>query len=120
MSDHEINEMIQRIKNRRLELGYSYDDLANLTGITKSTLQRYETGYIKKVPVQQIQPLAKALRVTPAYLMGWEDKKQAESPELVTLGRLAQKANPEQLNDIIKYTKLVLNQREGEALDEDI
>lgn len=72
MNDNELNELIERIRNRRLDLNYSYEDLSNLTGISKSTLQRYETGYIKKVPVQQIQILAKALGVTPSYLMGWE------------------------------------------------
>ena len=39
--------MMERLKRRRKELGYSYQDLANLTQMSKSTLQRYETGGIK-------------------------------------------------------------------------
>lgn len=75
MGEFEVNEIINRIKNRRQELDLSYQDLSDLTGISKSTLQRYETGFIKKVPITQIEIIAKALNVSPGYLMGWEDKK---------------------------------------------
>lgn len=73
MSETELTELIERIKNRRLALELSYQDLSDATGISKSTLQRYETGFIKKVPINQMEVLAKALHVTPAYLMGWEE-----------------------------------------------
>lgn len=75
MGELEVNEIINRIKNRRQELDLSYQDLSDLTGISKSTLQRYETGFIKKVPITQIEIIAKALNVSPGYLMGWEDNK---------------------------------------------
>lgn len=77
MSELELNELINRIKSRRQELDLSYQDLSDLTGISKSTLQRYETGFIKKVPITQIEVIAKALNVSPGYLMGWEDHKPA-------------------------------------------
>ena len=73
MSEKELTDLIERIKERRLELEMSYQDLSDATGISKSTLQRYETGYIKKVPINQIEILAKALHTTPSYLMGWEE-----------------------------------------------
>ncbi len=73
MSEKELTDLIERIKERRLELEMSYQDLSDATGISKSTLQRYETGYIKKVPINQIEVLAKALHTTPSYLMGWDN-----------------------------------------------
>lgn len=72
MSEKELTDLIERIKERRLTLEMSYQDLADATQISKSTLQRYETGYIKKVPINQIEILAKALHTTPSYLMGWD------------------------------------------------
>lgn len=66
------NEIIQRIKDRRIYLGLSYQELADKTGLSKSTLQRYETGYIKKLSIEKLEILAKALDTTPSYLMGWE------------------------------------------------
>lgn len=71
MSEKELTDLIERIKERRLKLEMSYQDLSDATQISKSTLQRYETGYIKKVPINQIEILAKALHTTPSYLMGW-------------------------------------------------
>ena len=82
MSELELNELINRIKTRRQELELSYQDLADLTGISKSTLQRYETGFIKKVPISQIEIIAKALNVSPGYLMGWESNKPAPDTQL--------------------------------------
>jgi transcriptional regulator with XRE-family HTH domain len=65
--------IIDNIKERRLALGYSYQDLANKTGMNKSTLQRYETGSIRNLSIDNLEVLAKALDIDPAYLMGWED-----------------------------------------------
>ena len=72
MSEKELTDLIERIKEQRLKLEMSYQDLSDATQISKSTLQRYETGYIKKVPINQIEILAKALHTTPSYLMGWD------------------------------------------------
>lgn len=76
MSEKELTDLINRIKERRLFLELSYQDLSNATGISKSTLQRYETGFIKKVPINQIEVLATALHVTPSYLLGWDEEKE--------------------------------------------
>lgn len=76
MSEKEISEKMQeimnRMKNRREELNMSYQTLSEKVGISKSTLQRYETGSIKNMPVDKLEEIAKALQVSPAYLMGWE------------------------------------------------
>lgn len=60
-----------RIHNRRLELGISADDLASLLGKNRATIYRYESSEIENLPVSVIEPLANALNVSPAYLMGW-------------------------------------------------
>ncbi len=68
----------ERIKNRRLELGMSADDIADLIGKGRATIYRYENGEIEKLPTTVLEPIAKALQTTPAYLMGWEDEKQSQ------------------------------------------
>lgn len=75
MSDESMREIVERIKSRRIELDYSFQDLADLTGMSKSTLQRYETGSIKNIPLDKLKDLAKALKVTPEWIMGWESSK---------------------------------------------
>ncbi len=79
----EINHIIRRIKDSREALGYSYQDLAEKTGLSKSTLQRYETGAIKNIPIQKLEILAEALEVTPNYLMGWINPIPSYSSEML-------------------------------------
>lgn len=69
----QMDVIIARIKELREKRGMSFQDLADKTGMSKSTLQRYETGAIQNVPLSKLEPLAKALNTTPAYLMGWDD-----------------------------------------------
>ena len=63
-----------RLRKSRKEAGLSLYALENLTGISRSTLQRYETGKSTSIKSSTLQILADALNVTPAYLMGWESK----------------------------------------------
>ena len=63
----------ERIKQRRKELGISADDLVEKLGVARSTVFRYENGFIEKVPVDVIKTIANALQTTPEYLMGWEE-----------------------------------------------
>ncbi len=79
MSERDFQELMLRIKSRREELGLSYQDLANLTGISKSTLQRYETGDIKNFPVGKLPDLAHALRTTEYELTGWSYPEQVQA-----------------------------------------
>lgn len=73
--------MMERLKQRRNELGYSYQDLANLTQMSKSTLQRYETGGIKNIPLSKLDDLAQALEISREWLMGWDEKEAVSSPK---------------------------------------
>ena len=121
MSEKELTDLIERIKERRLKLEMSYQDLSDATQISKSTLQRYETGYIKKVPINQIEILAKALHTTPSYLMGWD---APPSPSLsltqqeethIKKYRQLDADGKEEINDLIdvKLAKLQRKAEEG-------
>ena len=62
----------ERIKERRKELGLTVDELAERLGKNRATIYRYESNDIEKLPTTVLEPLAKVLNVTPAYLMGWK------------------------------------------------
>lgn len=72
----------KRIKDRRVELGLSADQLAEKLGKNRATVYRYEGDEIENLPLSVIVPLADALQVSPAYLMGWTD--EAEPTKKVT------------------------------------
>ena len=63
----------ERIKTRRKELGISAEMLAERLGCSPATVYRYESNYINSIKVDKIKPIAEALRVSPSYLMGWEN-----------------------------------------------
>lgn len=71
----------ERIKQRRLELGYTADMLAKMLNKNRATIYRYENGDIENMPIDVLEPLAKALNTTPAYLMGWNDSEQSVEPK---------------------------------------
>lgn len=68
----------ENIKNRRLELNFTLDDVSKKLSISKPTLQRYESGVISNIPSDKIEKLASILETTPAHLMGWHE----EIPEI--------------------------------------
>lgn len=70
----------ERIKSRRKEIGLSAEQVAKEFGVSPATVYRYESNDIMNMRIDKLEPIAKALRTTPAYLMGWEDDKKENPP----------------------------------------
>ena len=68
----------ENIKIRRLELNLTLEEVSNKLGVSKPTLQRYESGVISNIPFDKVERLAEILETTPCSLMGWEDKQYSE------------------------------------------
>lgn len=66
----------ERIKARRIELGLSAEEVARKIGKDRSTVYRYESNDIVKLPTTVLEPLARALNTTPAELMGYGDNEK--------------------------------------------
>ncbi|UXR72323.1 XRE family transcriptional regulator [Staphylococcus sp. IVB6240] len=69
------------IKSRRKELNLTLEQVGNIVGVGKSTVRKWETGDIENMKRDKIVKLAKALKVSPSYIMGIEN----EQPKLDTL-----------------------------------
>ncbi len=67
----------------------SYQELEKLTGIKKSSLQRYASGVTTKIPLDVIEKLSRAFNVSQEYLMGWDEQKTPPSEENLTEGEQA-------------------------------
>ena len=76
----------ERIKALVEKSGLSYQELEKLTGIKKSSLQRYASGATTKIPLDVIEKLSKAFNVSQEYLMGWDEKKDSPSEPTLTEG----------------------------------
>ena len=69
----------EKIKTARLKKGLTLEQLGKAAGIGKTTILRYETGVITNIPSDRIERIAEALSVTPAYLMGWDEKPKEDT-----------------------------------------
>ncbi|NCC55666.1 MAG: helix-turn-helix domain-containing protein [Erysipelotrichia bacterium] len=66
-------DIYKRIKSLREQLKMTQEELAHKTGYkTRSAINKIESGD-RDINQSQIADFARALGVTPAYLMGWED-----------------------------------------------
>ena len=74
--------MAKRIKELRTEKGLTLEQVADIVGVGKSTVRKWETGMIANMKRDKIASLAKALGTTPEYLMGWELKSSPKEPTL--------------------------------------
>lgn len=75
----------ERIKLLIEQSGRSYQELEKITGVKKSSLQRYASGVTAKIPLDVIEKLSSAFNVSQEYLMGWEDTAQTNSPSELEL-----------------------------------
>lgn len=73
-----MDERSIRISEAIEKSGYSYTELAKLTGISKSSLQRYATGETKKIPIDCIEKIAEVTHTDSRYLMCWEKEPSPE------------------------------------------
>ncbi|WP_394874603.1 helix-turn-helix domain-containing protein [Clostridium neonatale] len=106
--ENRMQEIMNRIKNRRIELSLSYQELADKTGLSKSTLQRYETGAIRNMPLDKLEVLSKALDIDPSYLMGWKtqntDNQKLSNNENILLNNY-NKLNSTGKEKLIEYSE---------------
>lgn len=77
-----MNERAERIKKLIDESDKTYRELEQLTGVTKSSLQRYASGITTKIPLDVVEKLESAFGVPRGYIMGWQaEQEPQQQPE---------------------------------------
>lgn len=67
------------LKSRRLELNLTLKDISEKVGVTIPTISRWESGDIANMRRDKIVSYAKALNISPAVIMGWEEPASCNS-----------------------------------------
>lgn len=94
----------QKIKERRIELEMSQDELAKKCGYkSRSSINKIEMS--RDLPLKKAKQMAEALDLSVSYLMGWEDKKE-ELLKAVIKGNEKNSITDEELNLIEIYRTL--------------
>lgn len=75
----------EKVKLKREELNLSQEELAEKMNYkSKTSIHKIEVG-ITDLPLSKVKELAKVLDTTPAFLMGWETKKEKENINIDTV-----------------------------------
>ena len=66
--------MAINIYERRKELNLTLEEIAKKVGVSKSTVKKWESGYIKNMRRDKIISLARILSVSPMDILQTEDR----------------------------------------------
>ncbi|MBQ1789216.1 MAG: helix-turn-helix transcriptional regulator [Oscillospiraceae bacterium] len=78
----------ERIKQLRLSLGMTQEQLGEKIGVKKAAINKYETGIVVNLKKSTISSLAKALNVSPLFLLYEDDSDlSVDEKHLVDLYR---------------------------------
>lgn len=102
-----------RLREAREARGMTLLELANKIGRAEATVQRYESGNIKNLKNDTIEAIARALNVSPIYLMGWDDNLNVspvtELIRIPILGKIACGEPITAIENIVDYRTVPKN-----------
>lgn len=102
-----LQETLRWLREAR---GMTLDEVSKRVGVSRQTIQKYESGVIAHIPLENIEKLAAAYGVPPARLMGWtEDAEQADEDRAYILDLYAS-LNTEGRVELASYAKYLSSQ----------
>lgn len=134
MKEETNDIMALRIKALRKQKNLSQEQLADLLGLQKSAIAKYENGRVINIKRSTIAKMAKIFNCNPSYIMGWnenETNKQSQSyylnpktsriaqqiydnKELSLLFDAAKDAEPEDLQTVHSMLMALKRKEKGE------
>jgi len=103
------------LKKRRIEKQLTLDDVGRLVGVSAATISRWESGDIANMKRDKIVKLAKALDISPAIIMGWDednssikaalDFDQQQDLDLAIIQRERSKMSDKEKNKLMNILK---------------
>ena len=112
-----MNTKGKNISEARKNAGLTMEELGKMVGVSRATIKRYESGEIANIPDEKIEKIAKATKVSEAFLMGWDTLKKenavfharilkdAELQEVIKDFLMLDKADQELIKNMIQSLK---------------
>lgn len=107
-----MNEMGNRIYQKRKEYCYTMEELGNLLGVNKTAVNKWEKGEVKNIKQSTIKKMADIFNCSPAWLMGLDDispKPPKFEPIHLELIDMYSRLSQEEQNLILNTMKTFLN-----------
>lgn len=112
--DINTQNIIARLKEAVEASGLTYAQLSEITNIPRSTLQRWISGQIKRIPIDDIQLIAVACGVSAEWIMGWADDAHdpiaTASSETEQLAELLKQLPDDLVRQVLDYTRWLISQ----------
>lgn len=109
-----------KIKKLRLERNMTLEELGNRVGVGKSTIRKWETGFISNMRRDKIALVAEALGVSPLYFIDesaepdieendiWELRERLRrQPGMRVLFNATKDATEEDLENVVEMIKIL-------------
>ena len=114
-----------KIHQRRKELQLTLEEVGKYVGVSKSTVRKWETGDIENMRQDKVVKLAEILKVSPAFIMGWDEKEEPPMPELSeedsskleALLEIVDILTDDEWNRLMEYAVLLLSARKNSKDD---
>ena len=97
----------ERLRALRESQGLTLVQLGHAIGVSEATIQRYESGEILNPKQSRISALARALGVSEAALMGWDESDLDADVRL--LARDLQSLSPDRRRRAIAIMRMVID-----------
>mgnify|MGYP005767247681 FL=1 len=110
-------DMADRIKQQRIKMGYTQEELGQKLGLQKSAIAKYENGRVENMKRSVIVNMAKVLECSPAYLMGWEAEAPEEKPALTARDERDIKKDLDSIMEKLSTGEAGPASYDGESLD---
>ncbi len=98
------------LKSRRLELGLTLEQVGKLTGVGKSTVRKWETGYIENMGRDKIISLAKALKINPMDII--DPDEEFKNSEIAELNDIFKQLNSSKQKRVVHFAKIQLDEQQ--------
>lgn len=121
MNNNLSEKSSKRLNELRTKAGLTMEKLANMIGVSKGTISKWEKGSIKNMRQDKVQMLANIFHVSPTYIMGYEEEinKYGDAPikmerkvEQVQSTDDLKKQNEQTLARLLSYFNAINNKNE--------
>lgn len=102
----------EKLRLCREKKGLSQTDVARHLGVSKQTINKYETGIITNIPSNRLESMARLYGVNPSYIMGFEESASKDRDAYLLEKyrshlEALEATEEEKASDIIKRTEAV-------------
>lgn len=115
-----MNTIGEKLRARRTDLGLSLRDVAEATGVSRGTVQRWESGSIKNMGRDKIDSLARVLQIAPTEIfrdsasekyMSYDPSRPQMTPQQEVLFDATEDLTPKEMDAVLAMIQALKSTR---------